>query len=347
MKIMDKIENISEIDKAKKEEFKKHFDSIMKPKSSLGKLETIGAQIAGIKESCEYKLEKRRHFVFAADNGVEVEGVSSCPREFTRLVSESMLSGTGAIAILCKNYNVDFTLVDVGIDGEIKGNYANFINKKIARGTKNLRVQRAMTEVEVEKAFAISFDLVKEAKKNYEILSCGEMGIGNTTSSAAIIYKILGGNLDEIVGYGSGISKESLEKKKAIVKEACGRFDSASLLEILSQVGGFDIAAMTGFYLACAYYRIPVILDGYISLAAALVAYQINPKVKDYMIASHQTEEFGAKLVYKYLGLDPMLYMNMCLGEGTGAILVYPLLESITPLYKKMLNQKEIYEKYS
>ena len=347
MKILKKIKNIKDINREVQNKFQNRLNQIMKPVKSLGRIETIGAQIAGIKETCNYSVKKRKHFVFAADNGVEVEGVSFCPREFTRLVSESMLSGTGAIAILCKTYNVDFSLVDIGIDGKIKGKYSNFINKKIAYGTKNLKNESAMSLEEVYKAFEISFDLVKKAKKKYNILSCGEMGIGNTTSSACLIYKILGGDLDTIVGLGSGINNETLQHKKMIIEKACERVKSQDIYEILAELGGYDLAGMTGFYLACAYYRIPVILDGYISLAAALVAYKINPKVKDFLIPSHQTEEKGSMLVYEHLNITPFLYMNMCLGEGTGAVLVYPILDSIKPIYKKMLTKDEIYKRYN
>ena len=347
MKILKKIQNIKEINREVQNEFQNRLDKIMKPVKSLGRLETIGAQIAGIKETCNYSVKKRKHFVFAADNGVEVEGVSSCPREFTRLVSESMLSGTGAIAILCKTYNVDFSLVDIGIDGKIKGKYSNFIDRKIAYGTKNLKNESAMSLEEVYKAFEISFDLVKKAKKKYSILSCGEMGIGNTTSSACLIYKILGGDLDFIVGLGSGINSETLQHKKMIIEKACERVKSQDIYEILAELGGYDLAGMVGFYLACAYYRVPVILDGYISLAAALVAYKINPKVKDFLIPSHQTEEKGSMLVYEHLNITPFLYMNMCLGEGTGSVLVYPILDSIKPIYKKMLTKDEVYKRYN
>ena len=236
MNVLKKIQNIKDINRKVQNEFQNRLDKIMKPVKSLGRIETIGTQIAGIKETCNYSVKKRKHFVFAADNGVEVEGVSSCPREFTRLVSESMLSGTGAIAILCKTHNVDFSLVDIGIDGKIKGKYSNFIHKKIAYGTKNLKNESAMSLEEVYKGFEISFDLVKKAKKKYSILSCGEMGIGNTTSSACLIYKILGGDLDTIVGLGSGINSETLQHKKMIIEEACERVKSQNIYEILADM---------------------------------------------------------------------------------------------------------------
>lgn len=329
-----------------KNDFQKEFNKKMKPFESLGKLEHIGAQIAGIKGTLNYSLKRKKHFVFAGDNGVEIEGVSSCPREFTKLVSETMLSGTAAIAILCDTYNIDFSLVDIGIDGVIDKPYKNFINKKISAGTKNIRYEAAMTTEELNKVFKIVFQLVKKNKNSYDIFSCGEMGIGNTTTSAALIYKILSGDLNLIVGHGSGISNEVFELKKNVISDSSKRVDSHNPMEILRQLGGFDIAAMTAFYLACAYYKIPVILDGYISMAAALVAYKINPLVKEYLIPSHKTTESGVLLVYKYMNLEPALYMNMGLGEGTGAVLMYPLLDGIMPLYKKMLTKKQIYKRF-
>lgn len=340
MQILKKINNIRPINEKFKKKFQENMDILIKPQNSLGKLESIGAQIAGIKENCNYNLKNRKHFVFSADNGVQEEGVSACPKEYTRLISETMLKGTAAISILCKIYNVDFALVDVGIDGEIRGKYKNFLNKKIANGTKNLRKERAMPLTDIYKAFMVSFKLVKKSRKKYSILSCGEMGIGNTTSSGALIHRILGENLDLVIGKGSGIEKDVLRHKKDVIEEACNRVKSNNIYEILSELGGYDIASMTGFYLACAYYRIPVILDGYISLAAALVAYKINPKVKDFMLASHQTAEIGGGLVCDYLKLKPFLNLELCLGEGSGALLAYPVLDSIIPIYTSMTSQK-------
>jgi nicotinate-nucleotide--dimethylbenzimidazole phosphoribosyltransferase len=346
VEVLEKIKNIKDINFEKQNEFQSKMNNIMKPIKSLGVLEKIGAQISGIKGNTKYSLKNRKHFVFASDNGVEKEGVSPCPREYTRLVSESMLGGTGAIRLLCNTYNVDFSLVDVGIDGDIKKEYENLIINKISKGTGNIRYEKAMELEAVYKVLDSSFKIVENSKDKYDILSCGEMGIGNTSTSGALIYKVLDENLDKIVGIGSGLSNNRLEHKKIVIKEACERVKSENIYEILSELGGYDIVAMTGFYLACAYYRIPVILDGYISLASALVAYKINPLVKNYMIPSHKTMEDGANLVYEYLNLIPFLNMEMCLGEGTGAVIVYPILDSIQNIYENMLTKEEIYKKY-
>ena len=342
---MEFIKKIQGIDIESKNNFQNYFDSLMKPKLSLGKLETIGSQIAGIKNNINFELKRKKHFVFASDNGVQIENISSCPKEYTRIVSESMLSGSGAISILCKIHNVDFYLIDVGIDGDILRNYHNLIIKKFEKNTKNIKNERAFSIENAKNSINSAFEIVKSIKDSTDIVSCGEMGIGNTTTSGAIIHKILGSNLDILIGRGAGLEDTALENKKEIVKKACNRFKSSEPLEILSQLGGYDIAFMTGFYLACAFFKIPVILDGYISIASALLAYKFNPLVKDYFIPSHLSDESGMKLVLEYLNLEPMLFMDMRLGEGTGAILAYPILDSIIPIYKNMKTKDEIYKK--
>lgn len=325
-------------------QFLDNFNLLMKPTGSLGKLETIGAKIAGIKNNVDFTLDKKAHVVFASDNGIVAEGISSCPKEYTRIVSESILSGHGAVGILARTHNVVLTLVDIGIDGEITRPYNNLILNKINYGTKNILYEAAMTKLELEDTIKFGFNLAKDLSKSYDIISCGEMGIGNTSTSAIIIYSILEDSIDEIVGRGGGLSDEALLKKVSLVKIIAERCKEFSPLDLLKEIGGFDIAAMVGFYLGAAESRIPVILDGYISCAAALLAYKINPLVKNYMIASHLSGESGVSFVLKYLELEPMLNLDMRLGEGTGAILAYPILDSIMPLYNNMRTEKEIYK---
>ena len=342
MEHLEFIKKIQPINKEYGNIVKEIFDKKNKPLGSLGNLESLMIQISSIKNSDKFSLKSKKHYVFAGDNGVVSEGVSPCKKELTQYVSETMLEGSGAIAIMCETYGVEFFLVDVGIDGDLPKDYKNFINMKVAQGTKNIRNEAAMTDKQLHMIFQKVFQLVKNSKM--DICSCGEMGIGNTTTSAAVIYKFLGGDLDSIVGSGSGADAQMLQRKKLVISESCKRVHSKDPFEILRELGGFDIAAMTAFYLACAYYKIPVILDGYISMAAALTAYEINPLVKEYLIPSHKTKEEGATLVYRHLGIEPMFHMNMGLGEGTGALLLYPILECIQPLYEKIMD-KEVFEK--
>lgn len=344
MNYLDYIKNIEPANKIMAEYVKDRFDKKNKPLGSLGNLEQLMIQISSIKNSDNFSLENRKHFVFASDNGVVEEGVSPCKKELSLYVSETMLEGKGAIAIMCETYGVDFSLVDVGLDGNFSKSYENLVQIKTTMGTKNIKNEAAMSQEELHIIFQRVFDLVE--KSRMDICSCGEMGIGNTTTSASIIYKILGGDLGQIVGCGSGADSEMLIKKKEVITEACKRVVSKNPFEILRQLGGFDIVAMTAFYLACAYYKIPVILDGFISMAAALVAYEINPHSRDYMIASHKTKEEGVSMVYSHMEMSPMLHMNMALGEGTGALLVYPIVKCISPLYQKMMDKEEFEKKY-
>lgn len=346
MNYLDKIKAIEVPNEKIRKKIKNSFDKKNKPLHSLGSLESLMAQIGAIKGKENFSLKKKKHFVFAADNGVVEESISPCKKELTKYVSQTMLEGNGAIAIMCKTYKVDFTLIDVGIDGEIEDSYKNFEILKIAKGTKNIRKEKAMTREELDYIFQEIFRLVKRNKSSMDISSCGEMGIGNTTTSGAIIYKFLGGDINLIVGRGAGAKDSMLERKKSIILEASNRINTEDPFEILSELGGFDIASMCAFYLACAYYKIPVVLDGFISMAGALCAYKINPLVKEYLICSHNSKEKGVKLVYKHMGIKPMLYMNMGLGEGTGAVLVYPILETIRPLYKQMLSKKKFEKRF-
>lgn len=340
------IKNIEKVDINIKSEVKKSFDLKNKPLNSLGNLEEFMSRIASIKGNRDFSLSQKAHFVFASDNGVVIENVSPCKKELTRCVTETMLKGEAAISILANSFNVNLFVVDVGIDGEISSQAQNFINLKTNYGTKNIKIEAAMTPKELNYIFDNVFSLVKKYKNQMDIASCGEMGIGNTTTSSAIIHKILGNNLDEVVGFGSGADKDMLIQKKNVIKAACARFDSKDPFEILMQLGGYDIAAMCAFYLSCAYYKIPVILDGFISLAAALLSYKINPLVLDYLIPSHETKELGAKCVNKYFGFTPSLNLNLALGEGTGALFMHPILDSSVAIFKKMLTKEEFERVY-
>lgn len=345
MSYLDFIKDIKGIDINLKNKVKSTFDLKNKPLNSLGNLEEFMSQISAIKGKEDFVINKKKHFVFAADNGVVDENISPCKKELTQFVSETMLEGQAAVGILSKTFGVELFVVDVGIDGEINTLSKNFINLKTNKGTKNIKIEAAMTHHEVDYIFENIFSLVKE-HQDMDIASCGEMGIGNTTSSAAIIHKILGNSLDEVVGVGSGANEEMLFRKKEVIRLACNRFESDKPFEILMQLGGFDIAAMSAFYLACAYYGIPVILDGFISLAAALLAYKINPLVLDYLIPSHETKELGARIVNSHLGFTPSLNLKLALGEGTGAIFMYPIIDSSLVLYRGMLSKKDFEERY-
>ncbi len=344
----DTLNKIEPLHKDKMKIMEKNIDEKMKPVKSLGKLEEIAIQIAGITGKLENKTTKKLHIVASGDNGVIEEGVSSCPIEYTKLVSEAMLSGVAAIGILCDTLDVDFKLVDIGIDGDIKNNYPNLYRDKIKYGTNNFVKEPAMTREECVKAIEVGIKIVEE-NKDYDIFSNGEMGIGNTTTSSAILYAITGESLDKLVGRGGGLSDQGLLKKKKVIKEAVLKYNllKKDPIDILSSVGGLDIACMVGIYLGCAANKKPVLIDGFISGVAALVASKIDERTKGYMIATHKSEEPGMTILLEELGKDPFLHMGMRLGEGTGAVLAYPIIISALEVMNKMKTPKEVYETLS
>lgn len=321
------------------------LDSRMKPPGSLGVLEETAIKISGMTGSVFNEAKRRCHLIASADNGIVEEGVSSCPVEYTQIVSEAMLKRMAAIGILCNTVKADLKLVDVGIAGEIPRDYPNLLRKKVREGTQNFLKGPAMELKECIEAIEAGIETVVENAKEYDIFSNGEMGIGNTTTSSAVLYAFTKGDIHDLVGRGGGLSDEGLEKKKRIIVEACEKYGAHGLepIEVLASVGGLDIACMAGFYLGAALCRKPMLIDGFISSVAALVAYRIEPKTRDYMIATHMSEEPGMKIVMEELGLKPFLNMNMRLGEGTGAVLAYPMIEGALEIVKGMKSVEEVY----
>ncbi|WP_331271046.1 nicotinate-nucleotide--dimethylbenzimidazole phosphoribosyltransferase [Leptotrichia hofstadii] len=337
------------------------MNSLLKTPKGLGKLEELAIRLEGMSEN--YKPCKKMVLVMAADNGVEREKVSKSKRVITQYVVEAMLNGKSSINALSMAYNADVKVVDLGIDesSDIKKeiDLSGIINRKIMKsGTNNIAKQVAMEYEDAVKAIETGIKMVDEfARDGYNLFATGEMGIGNTTTSSAILKVLTDLSLDEIVGYGSGIDNKTLEHKKNVVKKAVEvnglskffeenikgtkkkeKFEKNKIIDVLSKVGGLDIAGMAGTYLGCAKNRVPVVIDGFISAISALVAYKICPNCKDFMIASHLSEEPGMKYIMKELDLEPMLFMDMKLGEGTGAVMMFPVIEgacNITEVVRK------------
>ncbi|WP_462427348.1 nicotinate-nucleotide--dimethylbenzimidazole phosphoribosyltransferase [Fusobacterium varium] len=348
MKELKKI--IGEIEGADEEavrEAQEELDRKMKPNGSLGTLEDIAVKLAGISGFPVKKINKRCHIVASADNGVIEEGVSSCPLEYTRIVSEAMLNRIAAIGLLTKTIGVDFNLVDIGIKDSIPRDYPNLYRKNIKKGTNNFCKEPAMTQEECAKAIMVGVELIKEkAEAGYDIFSNGEMGIGNTSTSSAVLYSFTKGNIDKIVGRGGGLSDSGLIKKKKIIVESCKKYDTFNMepIDILAHVGGLDIACMVGMYIGAARYKKPMLVDGFISSVAALAACKIEPKIKDYIIATHMSEEPGMELVLKELGEEAFFNMKMRLGEGTGAVLAYPIIDCAIEVINGMKTPTAVYE---
>ena len=376
--LFDTIKKIKPLDKNRMEEKKKELNSLLKTPKGLGKLEKLAIRLEGIDKN--YKPDKKMVLVMAADNGVEQEKVSKSKRVITQYVVEAMLNGKSSINALGMVYNADIKVVDLGIDksSDIKNkiNFKGIIDKKIMEfGTNNISKEAAMTYEQAVKAIETGIEMVDEfVKDGYNLFATGEMGIGNTTTSSAILKVLTDLPIDEIVGYGSGIDDKTLEHKKNVIKKAIqvnglldffeksknaegkkkirkeqGNMDfeskinfenfnteesQKSIINVLAKVGGLDIAGMAGTYLGCAKNRVPVVIDGFISAVSALIAYKICPASREFMIASHLSEEPGMKYIMKELNLEPMLFMNMKLGEGTGAVMMFPVIEGACNITK-------------
>ena len=322
---------------------KEILDSKMKPQGSLGILESLAIKVSEAKGEVS-SLNKGCHLIASSDNGIVEEGVASCPIEYTKIVSQAMVNKIAAIGILCDNLGIDLKLYDVGIKGNIEKQYPNLYIKKIISGTKNFSKEKAMSTEECIKTIKIGIEIIDDLKE-YDFFSNGEMGIGNTTTSSAILYALTEKPLDMVVGRGAGLCDEGIERKKRVIKSSCEKYDlfKKSPIEILSSVGGLDIATMVGFYIGAAKNKKPMLIDGFISAVAALAAVRIEPKIKDYIIATHMSEEPGMKVVMEELELKPFLNMEMRLGEGTGAVLAYPIIKSALEIPLRMKTKDEVY----
>ena len=349
-RLEESLKEITVLNKNSMNKCQKIWDSKMKPVGSLGVMENIVLKLAGIfEDSFENIKTKGCHIVAAADNGIIDEGVSSCPVEYTRIVSEAMLNNTAAIGIMCNTLGIDLKVVDTGIKTEIKRKYPNLYEMKVMNGTENFYRTPAMTMEQAVGAVENGIFFMEELENDYDIFSTGEMGIGNTTTSSAVLYSLAKSSIEEVVGRGGGLSDESLITKKKVIFESCVKYNTFQLdtLEILADVGGLDIAFLTGLYIGAAKCRKLILVDGFISSVAALAACKLNPLVKDYLLITHLSEEPGMKIVLRELGAEPFLNMNLRLGEGTGAVLAYPIIKSALEVYKNMKTPEEVYKLFS
>lgn len=344
---MSLLENISRniypLDKSSMENAKKRLDRLIKPKGSLGKMEDICMQLAGIYEQKEFDTSKKVIIAFAGDHGVYEEGVAPDPQDITVLQFPNFTKGLCGVGVISKFVGADVVAVDVGIncDKRLEG----VLDYKIRKGTSNMAKGPAMSREEAIRSLEIGIEVSEECiKKDYKIIGIGEMGIANTTPSTAIVSVICGCKPEEITGIGAGLKKERLEHKAQVIKRAIelNNPNPTDGIDVLAKVGGFEIGAMAGVILGCSANRIPVVIDGFISYAAALIAYKINPKCKEYMIASHMSAEQGTQKALEILKLSPILNMDMRLGEGSGAALAFNIIEASNYTYKNMATFDEI-----
>ena len=313
------------------------WDSIAKPLRSLGLLEEAVVRIAGMTGTPAVKLGKRAVIAMCADNGVVAQGVTQTGQEVTAIVTENMSTGDTSVCRMAAAAGAEVIPVDIGVARPVAGERIRQYN--VRRGTADMTQGPAMTREEAVQAVETGIELVRELKdKGYGLIGTGEMGIGNTTTSSALASVFLNRPPEQVTGRGAGLSSAGLERKIKAIETAIqvNKPNPADPLDVLSKVGGLDLAGLCGVFLGGAACRIPVLVDGFISSAAALTAARLCPNAVDYMLGSHASNEPAGRMVLEDLGLKPFLYANMCLGEGTGAAAVMPLLDMALAVYDGM-----------
>ena len=325
-----------------KKEAAERLDKLVKPIGSLGKLEDIAVKISGITGKQKNSFEKKVTIIMASDNGVVEEGVSAAPQAVTALMTINFLKGVTGVCVLSKHAGADIRVVDIGVGSDLK--YPGLISRKIRKGTSNMAKGPAMSKEEAISAIETGIEMVSQlVKEGYSLFGTGEMGIGNTSTASAVAMAFLGCSAEEAVGKGVGLTEEGYANKKSVIERAISinKPDPYDPIDVLSKVGGFDIAGMTGCFLGAAYCRVPIVIDGFISAAAALAAYRINPLVRDYIIPSHLSAEPGYSLVINEIGLEPLLDLNMRLGEGSGCPLAFNIIEAAEAIISDMATFEE------
>jgi len=307
---------------------------LAKPPGSLGRLEEISIQLAGITGRVHNALNKKQLLVFAADNGVVDEGVSSAPQSVTKQQTINLMRGKTGAAVLAKHFGCGLTVCDVGVNADIYE--STVLNRKIAYGTQNICTGPAMTREQTLQAILTGAEIARTV--NADVIGVGEMGIGNTTTSSAVLAVLLGADVEAVTGRGGGITEESFRKKKAVIRIAIevNRPDRDDVVGVLSKVGGFDLAAMCGAFLGAAAARRPAVIDGLISAAAALCAVRLCPNVHGYLVPSHASFEIGYRLAMEAMDLRPLFDLGMRLGEGSGCPLAFQVLDAACAVINDM-----------
>lgn len=307
---------------------------LAKPPGSLGRLEEISIQLAGITGHVHNALNKKQLLVFAADNGVVAEGVSSAPQSVTKQQTINLMRGKTGAAVLAKHFGCGLTVCDVGVNADIYESAV--LNRKIAYGTQNICTGPAMTREQTLQAILTGAEIARTV--DADVIGVGEMGIGNTTTSSAVLAVLLGADVEAVTGRGGGITEESFRKKKAVIRTAIevNRPDRDDVVGVLSKVGGFDLAAMCGAFLGAAAARRPAVIDGLISAAAALCAVRLCPNVRGYLVPSHSSFEIGYRLAMEAMDLHPLFDLGMRLGEGSGCPLAFQVLDAACAVINDM-----------
>lgn len=320
------------------------IDNKTKPLGALGTMEDLAVQMSLIQGDLNPDIQRKSLLVFAGDHGITEEGVSAYPTEVTRQMVVNFLDGGAAINVLCRHYNIDLRIVDMGVTADFE-DHPQLINKKVRKSTRNFAIEPAMTATEARQAIRNGMDVFHDAyeQKKIDIVGLGEMGIGNTTSAASIISTVTGIPPTRATGRGTGVDNKGLQHKTEVIEKALSfhRLNPINGFEILQKIGGFEIAGMVGAALAAATTRTAIVLDGVISTAAGLIAYLIEPTVGDYFIAGHKSVEISHQAALNHMGLSPLMDFNMRLGEGTGAAMAIEIVAAACRLMREMASFEE------
>ena len=337
-KINQAINSIKPLDERAMAEARMRQDNLTKPQGSMGQLEFLSIQVAGIKGDARPRIIHKVIFTLTGDHGVTRKGVSAYPSEVTPQMVYNFLRGGAAINVLARQVGARVIVADLGVASPLE-RHSQLKDKKVALGTRNMAEGPAMSREEAIRSIEAGMELVEEElTKGMDILGTGDMGIGNTTPSSAITAVLTGADVPTVTGKGAGLDEEGWKRKVKVIQKALAlnQPDPKDAIDVLSKVGGFEIGGIVGLILAGAKYRIPVVIDGFISGAAALIAASLSPAVKPYLIASHQSVEQGHKIILEHLGLKPLLNLDLRLGEGTGAALGIFLVEVSLKILNEM-----------
>jgi nicotinate-nucleotide--dimethylbenzimidazole phosphoribosyltransferase len=338
MKLEEIIKEIKPLDESVMQAARARQDQLTKPRGSLGRLEELSIQLAGIKADPFPVVDRKAVIVMAADHGVTREGVSAYPSDVTAQMVLNFLRGGAAINVLARQAGARVTVVDIGVAADFEP-LPGLVRRKVGCGTRNSAQGPAMTREEAEQALQVGVDVLnEEADRGLDIVATGDMGIGNTTPSSAIVAALTGLPVGQVVGRGTGLDDQGLERKIKVIEQALAvnQPNANDALDVLHKVGGLEIAGLAGTMIAAASRRIPVVVDGFISTAAAMIAVDLAPGLRDYLIGAHLSVETGHRAMLQHIGLRPLFDLNLRLGEGTGAALAFHIIEASTRILREM-----------
>lgn len=343
MNLEEMVKSVKEADGTAVRQALRRWDQVAKPLNSLGVLEEDIVRIAGASGTAAVDIGKKAIVVMCADNGIVEEGVTQTGQEVTAIVAGNMAKGCSCVCIMARKAGADVIPIDVGIAGH--DSIPGLLPRKVAGGTRNFLKGPSMSRGQALKAMEAGIRTAFELKeKGYGLAGSGEMGIGNTTTSSAVLSVLLDQEPEKVTGRGAGLTTDGYSRKIQVIKDGIALHcpDRTDPVDVLAKVGGFDLAALAGFYIGCGMVRLPAVLDGLITGAAALAAVGICPRVRDFLLASHVSAEPAGEMVLEALGLRPAIRAGMCLGEGTGAAALFPLLDMAAAVYNQMSSFEEI-----